>query len=130
MDETTRLFVLLLHTLSDKTHWDLCLDLGEVLATWQIAGDPASLSTGGAPLPARRIADHRRAYLDYEGPISGNRGEVRRVDRGTWRLIKKTPKSWRIRLHGARIQGTFELPETHVNGVMQQVDPGTADAGW
>jgi hypothetical protein len=29
-----------------------------------------------------RLADHRPAYLDYEGPISGNRGEVRRLCAG------------------------------------------------
>lgn len=29
-----------------------------------------------------RIADHRRDYLDYQGPVSGNRGHVQRVATG------------------------------------------------
>jgi hypothetical protein len=33
-------------------------------------------------LPAARLADHRRLYLDYEGEISGNRGRVVRLIRG------------------------------------------------
>lgn len=31
---------------------------------------------------AERIGDHRREYLAYEGPVSGNRGEVRRLAEG------------------------------------------------
>jgi hypothetical protein len=33
---------------------------------------------------AQRIADHRLAYLEYEGPISGGRGTVRRLDGGSY----------------------------------------------
>lgn len=29
-----------------------------------------------------RLADHRSAYLDYEGPVSDNRGRVRRIAAG------------------------------------------------
>ena len=32
---------------------------------------------------AQRLMNHRQAYLDYQGPISGNRGTVRRVAEGT-----------------------------------------------
>ncbi|MEM9064639.1 MAG: hypothetical protein AAGB51_04030 [Planctomycetota bacterium] len=30
-----------------------------------------------------RLADHRRAYLQYQGPVSGGRGEVERVGSGS-----------------------------------------------
>jgi len=30
----------------------------------------------------QQLPDHRRDYLDYEGPISGGRGVVRRVETG------------------------------------------------
>jgi len=33
----------------------------------------------GRAIVAQRIRDHRRLYLGYEGPLSGGRGEVRRV---------------------------------------------------
>lgn len=36
---------------------------------------------------AKRLVDHRAAYLDYEGEISGGRGRVTRVARGEVRLF-------------------------------------------
>ncbi|WP_146439947.1 hypothetical protein [Crateriforma conspicua] len=36
-------------------------------------------------ITATRLPDHRTKYLEYEGPISGNRGSVRRVDSGFFR---------------------------------------------
>ena len=35
-------------------------------------------------MDAEVLPDHRLAYLDYEGPISGDRGSVTRWDRGTY----------------------------------------------
>ena len=36
-----------------------------------------------SPPTVYRIDDHRAAYLDYEGPVSGNRGHVHRVMSGS-----------------------------------------------
>lgn len=104
-------FVVLLHTLPDGTfHWDLCLDEGQALATWQLLDDPAKLASGSATcLPARRIADHRRAYLEYEGPVSGNRGHVIRVDRGEWSVLALQTDRWRVRLRGSVLIGIYEI---------------------
>ena len=32
------------------------------------------------------LGEHRREYLTYEGPVSGGRGEVKRVAGGTYDL--------------------------------------------
>ena len=40
----------------------------------------------GAKFEAERLADQRREYLEYEGPISGGRGAVRRVAAGECRV--------------------------------------------
>lgn len=70
-------FVLLHHTgAPDGDHYDLMLERDGTLATWRVA----SPALDGA----RRIQDHRRAYLDYEGPLSEGRGEVRRIAAGTY----------------------------------------------
>lgn len=37
----------------------------------------------GAFMLGLRLDDHRSAYLEYEGPVSDNRGHVRRVERGS-----------------------------------------------
>ncbi len=63
-------FVLLEHVWNG-VHWDFMLEHGEVLRTWAID----SPIVAGQDLPARALPDHRRIYLEYEGEISGNRGQ-------------------------------------------------------
>lgn len=97
-------FVLLEHD-HPTLHWDLMLEVGEGLWTWRLA----------APLPAGqvvaacRIADHRRVYLDYEGPVSGNRGTVRREDHGQFDWLEQTADGVVIQLHGQRAIGRLLL---------------------
>ena len=115
-------FVLLHHRISDKEHWDLCLDLGEALATWRIPRDPRTTPDKTTHrCPAQRIADHRRAYLDYEGPVSNHRGEVRRVDQGTWTPIELGPTTWVVRLDGVALKGVYRLPAGAGPGEMFQI---------
>ena len=48
--------------------------------------------------------DVRRRYLEYEGPLDGNRGEVKRVDLGFY-----TPLNSHLSFQGSLLQGDFEL---------------------
>lgn len=71
------------------SHWDLLLELdnGELL-TWQIASFPDLKSlTQSLEIPAKRLKNHRLIYLDYEGPISGNRGSVQRLASGVYKAV-------------------------------------------
>jgi hypothetical protein len=61
-------------------HWDLMLEAGEALRTWRLAAPPEA----GRAVPAEPSFDHRKAYLDYEGPVSGGRGVVSCWDRGDY----------------------------------------------
>ena len=46
--------------------------------TWRLRADPRfDAPTGAQPLPP-----HRAHYLEYEGPVTGGRGTVRRLDGG------------------------------------------------
>jgi hypothetical protein len=76
-------YVILHHTGIPLPHYDLMFELqpGARLATWRIAEWPAE---SGALV--ERLPDHRPHYLDYVGPVSGNRGHVARVIAGTFRL--------------------------------------------
>ncbi len=100
-------FVILKHVRPQDTHWDLMLQLPdqEKLATWQIHIPPEKW---GKTLPAVRLPDHRRIYLQYEGEISGNRGHVMRVDEGTAEILEQGAR-WHIKLHGKHVRGTFEV---------------------
>ena len=74
-------FVVLEHRWNG-VHWDFMLEQGNILRTWAIDAPIVE----GESLPARALADHRLAYLDDEGPISGSRGEVKRVARGIYEI--------------------------------------------
>ena len=83
------------------------LERGDVLATWQLAREPVNRAS--LPIPACRIADHRKTYLEYEGPVDRDRGEVRRVDRGTVTIEEFTAVRATFVLSGSRLAGRFVL---------------------
>jgi hypothetical protein len=97
-------FVILLHETppdSDRaTHWDLMLEVGDVLRTWAIGEEPRM----GRFIDAEGLADHRLAYLDYEGPVSRDRGTVSRWDSGHYSVEQETATQMELRLHGTRLQ--------------------------
>lgn len=102
-------FVILEHRWNG-VHWDLMLEAGDVLRTWAIDRALAP----GADLPARRLPDHRLAYLDYEGPVSGDRGTVRRVDQGSYEVRVWRPDLVRVHLDGAQLAGEAELRKVEI----------------
>jgi hypothetical protein len=103
-------FVIHIHSGFGQEHYDLMLEQGpdQPLATWQLSSSPVLLGAGGA-MPARRIQDHRQAYLDYQGPVSGGRGNVRFLDRGRYELISAEAGQWSLRLNGTLLDGRYEL---------------------
>src|SRR5690349_10408973 len=97
-------FVILEHEW-DGLHWDLMLERGEVLRTWAIDAPIVA----GVELPARALADHRRMYLDYEGPISGARGTVKRVEEGRYDVLHWARDRVVVHLLGTQLVGEVEL---------------------
>lgn len=117
-------FVILHHKTDGGEHYDLMLEQGEVLLTWQLPYDPGDGSR--LPIPAKRIGDHRKAYLTYEGPVSDNRGQVRRIDSGTVEFNKITAEEYLVRLQGERLQGRFRLTrqsEGDINWSLDRAGP-------
>jgi hypothetical protein len=101
-------FVLLEHTTHSGVHWDLLVELPDQqrLASWRLAADP---TRGAFPIPAEPMTPHRKAYLDYEGPMSGDRGVVRRIDRGKATATRSENDRATLELNGARIAGRFVI---------------------
>jgi hypothetical protein len=99
-------FVLLEHD-HPHLHWDLMLEADGVLLTWRLAAPPAP----GRPLEAERVFDHRLMYLDYEGPISGGRGQVVRRQSGTFDWLFRETNRVRVRLTGENLRGVLELEQ-------------------
>lgn len=99
-------FVVLEHD-HPSTHWDLMFETGSTLRTWRLASVP----TPGNTVEATALADHRLLYLDYEGPISGNRGRVLRWDFGTFEAREWSEKRIVAELQGTRLCGTLTLEQ-------------------
>ena len=115
-------FVLLRHDLppdsSRASHWDLMIEIGEILRTWELTSlahlhqasqfetidcDEVDLRPIARPLP-----DHRLAYLDYEGPVSNNRGVVQRMAMGVHESFEDlSSNAWRVHLTGAFADGRY-----------------------
>src|SRR2546425_11638965 len=84
-------YVVLHHTGFGDPHFDLMFETapGELLTTFRapdwppVAGDELT-----------RIGDHRRDYLEYEGPLSNDRGQVRRAASGTCEVSASPLQVW------------------------------------
>ena len=89
-------YVILRHEDIPDPHYDLMFESapGSPLMTWRGPDWPIT-----APTPLIKLPDHRAEYLVYEGPLSNNRGVVRRVALGQCE-ITPCPNGWRINMHG------------------------------
>ena len=86
-------------------HWDFLLEAGPVLRAWRLLAEPLSAFA----VPAEANFDHRLLYLDYEGPVSGNRGTVTRWDAGTFDWIADGAERVVVELRGTKLTGRWAL---------------------
>ena len=88
------------------THWDFMLDAGSASRTWALADEPRAEQA----IVAEQLADHRREYLDYEGPISGGRGSVTRWDEGEYTILaERGNEELTVALAGRRCIGLVTM---------------------
>ena len=88
--------VILRHQLPDgSVHYDWLLAIDhpatKPLMSWRCVKRPDFVRVGGV-VSVQRMEDHRPIYLEYEGPISGDRGSgsggsVERLAEGWWSPI-------------------------------------------
>jgi hypothetical protein len=111
-------FVILLHKSVAVEHWDVMLEVlvdgcGQ-LETWSISPQANLHETESGNLnyklksfscPAKKLPYHRIAYLDYEGEISNNRGNVKRIDKGKYQKINDN----KFRLYGKLLDGELTI---------------------
>ena len=97
-------FVVLYHKMPNDSprddHWDLMLQHRDVLLTWALEKPPAK----GQVCTGQKLNDHDPKYLHYEGPISGDRGQVTRIISGTFKWL--TSESAELRFQGKTLKMT------------------------
>lgn len=86
-------------------HWDLLLEDGPACRTWRLSSPPHE----GATLAAEALPDHRLMYLDYEGPVGGDRGTVTRWDSGRFVWLTSTEAAVSVLINGERCIGRLDL---------------------
>ena len=102
MTSPPRRFVVLHHDWPSPHH-DLMIEDGDACRTWRLLGP-----LDAASIPIEPLTPHRLAYLTYEGPVSNDRGEVRRIDAGTCIIDAE----W-VTFVGAVLSGDYRLgPQT------------------
>src|SRR5215475_5598433 len=99
-------------------HYDFRLERDGVLASWVVPkGIP--LEPGTRAL-AVHVEDHPLDYATFAGEIpQGNygAGTVEIWDHGTYELVEEKPDGGlTVRLHGARLEGTWTLIPAHLDG--------------
>jgi hypothetical protein len=124
-------FVLLYHEcppdFERPSHWDLMLEVGDKLRTWAISRLPHGWEGAKARtavlfpscaatslencVVATPLADHRIDYLQIEGALSGKRGEVRRIEAGTYEAVSQNSRTWTVVLSGGVVSGTVTLQD-------------------
>ncbi len=123
-------FALLRHELPDAesakqvgrpSHWDLLLERDAGCWTWALEHLPAGLRGMADPatVMARRLPDHRKLYLDYEGPVSGERGFVRRELDGECEWMEQ--EDFRIRLRLKFVDDEVQVLLAHLHDDIWQL---------
>lgn len=84
-------------------HWDFMLESGSALRTWALDRPPDE--NAGVERFAESLADHRIAYLEFEGDVSGGRGRVTRWDRGNYEFVAQRADQIVVALKGTRLDG-------------------------
>jgi len=108
---------------AEDWHYDLMLEHGDALVTFSCGVAPDD--EVGLPCLVHQLRNHRLAYLEHEGEISGGRGWCRIHDRGTFEWIEpdnmdKHPgregefscayvDQVAVRLEGERARGVYRL---------------------
>lgn len=118
-------FVVLYHQFPQdaerESHWDLLLEQPHAksnqLLTFEVSTPPQEWRK---PTSAKRLHDHRSLYLEYEGPISGNRGFVSQVLKGEAQWVTRTDKllalnvqfRWEKEQQSPLVMATLNLTKT------------------
>jgi len=88
----------------EADHFDLFLQLDDALKSWRLQRTIFDI-----PQPAVRTEDHRTTYLDFEGPVSKNRGHVKIWDTGDYTADAWTDQRIVVALRGRKLKTRLRL---------------------
>ncbi len=101
-------FVFHHHTGYGQPHYDLMLEHDKTLATWQLTIPLPEIQDEQAII-VQKIQDNRLIYLSYEGTISKGRGQIKRLDFGSYEPLIKEMSHWEFILYGQHSTAYYKL---------------------
>jgi hypothetical protein len=123
-------FVILRHQMPPESsrldHWDLMLEDGSHLLTWALPAVPLV----GEQFWALPLAEHRLEYLDYEGPLTGDRGSVTRHDWGNYKKLSDDNQQQIFMLRGQYMSSRVTIGKITKNAgeVELRIEPESCDS--
>ena len=87
-------YAVLWHHDIDQPHYDLMFETspGSPLSTWRSPLWPIT-----SPTPLQKLRDHRSAFLNYQGQLTGDRGSVTQIAAETCHIEIDEQSRWTIR---------------------------------
>ena len=97
-------------------HWDLMLQVADVLETYRLELPPERLQgQSGGSVTAVKIFDHPLKFLIYEGSVNKGKDSVQTADAGTYQLLNESEGYKELQLNGKVLKGKFTLIHTEGN---------------
>jgi hypothetical protein len=112
-------FVIQEHATPAGVHWDLMLQIEDILWTWRLAIPPEQIPSGR--VVAERIFNHPLRFLSYEGPVQNQTGSVQIADSGKYTLENQAEHKFEIHFMGRLLTGRYTL--TQQNGHQWLLSP-------
>jgi hypothetical protein len=99
------------HHLAEKEHYDFMIETkeNEMLTTWRIALSDLDLLQKGAEVKAQRIQNHKKFFLDYEGPLSSGKGSIIIFDSGFCKINLKAGNRFECEISGEIFKGIIRI---------------------
>ena len=97
------------HHSHQNSHYDLMIEKHNSLVTWQIKEKDLIDILEGRIISVRKIQNHRTEYLEYEGPITCDRGHVKIFDTGEYKEVEWNDSRIILNFFGEKIRGKMQI---------------------
>ena len=104
-----RIYVIQKHA-ATHLHYDLRLEMDNVLKSWAIPKEPP-VSSGVKRLLVQ-VDDHALDYANFEGEIAKGQygaGKVEIWDKGTYKFLEKEKDTWIVYINGKKLKGIYVM---------------------
>ena len=107
-------FVLHRH-FTENDHFDLMIDDGGPLTTWRLNPEFRDNLRASGQASCERITDHRRDYLEYEGPTKSGSGRVEKHDSGKCIISGSEEDGLYCEFEGTILKGAYLIKGGYIS---------------